>query len=106
MKDKKTIKREILDKFRSSNAENQETLPLHWLELVYLKKLSTDEKKLAKRAIQELISTGIVNNVEGPGLNLRLTEKGQNLIYSSEMQKANRESAQANSVFQFTGTEV
>ena len=39
MKDKKAIKREILDKFRSMNAENQETLPLHWLELVYMKKL-------------------------------------------------------------------
>jgi hypothetical protein len=106
MKDKKTIKREILDKFRSYNAENKETLPLHWLELVYLKKLSTDEKKLAKRAIQELISTGIVNNVEGPGLNLRLTEKGQNLIYSSENQKSVREQGQGGLGFQFTESEA
>jgi hypothetical protein len=95
MKDKKTIKREILDKFRSMNAENQETLPLHWLELVYIEKLSTDEKKLSKRAIQELISVGIVENVEGPGLNLRLTEKGQNLIYSSENQKSVSEPGRA-----------
>jgi len=106
MKDKKTIKREIIDKFRSSNAENQETLPLHWLELVYLKKLSIDEKKLAKRAIQELISAGIVNNVEGPGLNLRLTEKGQNLIYSSEEQKSVREKGQGGLGFQFTESEA
>ena len=106
MKDKKTIKREILDKFRSSNAENQETLPLHWLELVYLKKLSADEKKLFKRAIQELISVGIVENVEGPSLNLRLTEKGQNLIYSSENQKSVREQGQGDPIFQFTGTEA
>ena len=106
MKDKKTIKREILDKFRSMNAENQETLPLHWLELVYLKKLSTDEKKLSKRAIQELISVGIVENVEGPSLNLRLTEKGQNLIYSSENQKSCASRARASPIFQFTGTEA
>ena len=106
MKDKKTIKREILDKFRSSNAESQETLPLHWLELVYLKKLSADEKKLFKRAIQELISVGIVENVEGPSLNLRLTEKGQNLIYTSENQKLMREQGQGSPIFQFTGTEA
>ena len=106
MRDKKTIKREILDKFRSMNAENQETLPLHWLELVYLKKLNTDEKKLFKRAIQELISVGIVENVEGPGLNLRLTEKGQNLIYSSENLKSASEQGQSGPIFQFTGTEA
>ena len=106
MKDKKTIKREIIDKFRSINAENQETLPLHWLELVYLKKLGIDEKKLAKRAIQELISAGIVNNVEGPGLNLRLTEKGQNLISSSENQKSVREQGQGGLGFQFTESEA
>ena len=106
MKDKKTIKREILDKFRSSYAESQETLPLHWLELVYLKKLSADEKKLFKRAIQELISVGIVENVEGPSLNLRLTEKGQNLIYTSENQKLMREQGQGSPIFQFTGTEA
>jgi predicted transcriptional regulator len=106
MKDKKAIKREILDKFRSMNAENQETLPLHWLELVYQKKLSADEKKLSKRAIQELISVGIVENVEGPVLNLRLTEKGQNLIYASENQKSVREQGQGGPLFQFTGTEA
>ena len=106
MKDKKTIKREILDKFRSSKAKNQETLPQHWLEQGYLKKLSADEKKLSKRAIQELISVGIVENVEGPSLNLRLTEKGQNLIYSSENQKSVRERGQGDPIFQFTGTEA
>ena len=51
MKDKKAIKREILDKFRSMNAENQETLPLHWLELVYLKKLNSNEN--LKRLLEQ-----------------------------------------------------
>jgi predicted transcriptional regulator len=105
MKEKKTIKREILDKFRSLNAEDGDCLPAHWLELVYLKGLNAEEIKLFKKAVQELVSVGIVQNVEGPSLNLRLTLKGENLI-SGESQKGGRESGPRASVFQFTGTEV
>jgi predicted transcriptional regulator len=106
MKEKKTIKRDILDKFRALNAENNDILPSHWLDLVYLKKLNTEEKKLFKKAIQELVSMEIVANVEGPSLNLRLTQKGENLIYSSENQKSGREGGAGKSIFQFTGTEA
>lgn len=107
MKDKKTIKRDLLNKFRALNAENEDVLPPHWLELVYLKRLNAEEKKLFKKAVQELISMEIVENVEGPSLNLRLTQKGENLIYSSENQKPGRESGGAgNSMFQFTGSEA
>jgi hypothetical protein len=106
MKEKKTIKRDILDKFRALSAENDDLLPSHWLELVYLKRLNAEEKKLFKKAVQELVSMGIVENVEGPGLNLRLTQKGENLIYSSESQKPGREGGTGNSMFQFTGTEA
>lgn len=107
MKDKKTIKRDLLDKFRALNATNEDVFPPHWLELVYLKKLNAEEKKLFKKAVQELISMEIVENVEGPGLNLRLTQKGENLIYSSENQKPGREGGGAgNSMFQFTGSEA
>jgi hypothetical protein len=106
MKDKKTIKRDLLDKFRALNAETDDALPPHWLEMVYLKKLNMEEKKLFKKAVQELISMEIVENVEGPSLNLRLTQKGENLIYSSENQKPGRESGAGNSLFQFTGTEA
>jgi len=42
---------------------------------------------------------GIVENVEGPSLNLRLTQKGENLIYSSESQKSGREGGAGNSMF-------
>ncbi len=106
MKDKKAIKRDMLDKFRALNAENNDLLPLHWIEMTYLKKLKAEEKKLFKKAIQELITVGIVENVEGPSLNLRLTQKGENLIYSSESQKSGREGGEGKSMFQFTGTEV
>jgi hypothetical protein len=106
MKEKKTIKRDILDKFRALNAENKDTLPHHWLDLVYLKRLTTEEKKLFKKAIQELVSMEIVENVEGPSLNLRLTQKGENLIYSSENQKSGREGGSGKSMFEFTSTEA
>jgi hypothetical protein len=106
MKDKKAIKRDLLDKFRTLHAESDDILPPHWLELVYLKRLNTEEKKLFKKAVQELISMEIVENVEGPSLNLRLTQMGENLIYSSESQKTVREAGVVKSIFQFTGTEV
>jgi hypothetical protein len=106
MKDKKAIKRDILDKFKALNAEKNDLLPPHWIEMIYLKRLNAEEKKLFKKAIQELISVGLVENVEGPSLNLRLTQKGENLIYASEDQKSGREGGEGKSMFQFTGTEV
>ncbi len=106
MRDKKGIKRDILGKFRSLNAVSDEMLPPHWLELVYLKGLSADDKKIFKRAIQELMSVGIVENVEGTGLNLRLTQKGENLIYSGENQKSGREPGSDGGAFQFSGSEA
>jgi predicted transcriptional regulator len=106
MKDKKTIKRDILNKFRVLKAENNDLLPPHWIEMIYVKKLNAEEKKLFKKAIQELITVGIVENVEGPSLNLRLTQKGENLIYSSESQKSGREGGEGQTMFQFTRTEV
>jgi predicted transcriptional regulator len=106
MKDKKTIKRDILGKFRALNAESNDLLPPHWLELVYLKNLNSEEKKLFKKAIQELTTVGIVENVEGPSLNLRLSQKGENLIYSSENQKSSRESGAGKALFEFTSSEA
>lgn len=106
MREKKAIKRDIINKFRELDAEREDTLPLHWLETSYLKNLNAEETKLFKKAVQELISMGIVMNVEGPSLNLRLTQKGEDLIYSGESQKAGREIGQKNSMFQFTGSEV
>ncbi|MDZ7581104.1 MAG: hypothetical protein U5R30_10880 [Deltaproteobacteria bacterium] len=79
-KDKKTIKREILDKFRLLGSEN-DTLPQNWLELDYFAGLDNEEKKLFKQAIKELVSSGLVEYLEEPEDNLRLTQKGADLIY-------------------------
>jgi hypothetical protein len=106
MKDKKAIKRDILDKFRSMNAVGDEMLPAHWLELVYLQELTAEEKKTFKRAVHELVSVGIVEGAEGAGLNLKLTQKGENLIYSGESPTSGREPGQDGGMFQFTGSEA
>ena len=79
-KDKKTIKREILDKFRSLGSEN-DTLPPNWLEVDYLASLDNQEKKIFKQAINELVSSGLVEHLKEPDDNLRLTQKGTDLIY-------------------------
>jgi len=106
VKDKKTIKREILDQFRTIDAENIDQLPPQWLERVYLKQLTTDEKKLFKKAMQELIAMGIVENVEGPSLNVKLTRKGERLIYSGALPKPGKEDGPERPIFHFTGPET
>lgn len=79
-KDKKTIKREILDKFRSIGSE-KDVLPPHWLEADYFKSLDNQEKRIFKKAVKELVSSGLVEQVRGSAPNLKLTQKGVNLIH-------------------------
>lgn len=79
-KDKKAIKRDILDKFRTLGIE-QDLLPPEWLENDYFESLDSQEKKLFKKAVQELVSSGLVEQVQGPLANLRLTQKGSDLIH-------------------------
>ncbi|MBN1931258.1 MAG: hypothetical protein JW786_06580 [Desulfobacterales bacterium] len=80
-KDKKTIKKDILDKFRSITDDEDYFLPPFWLKEQYLKSLHPEEKKIFEKAIEELIYKGIIENIDSPALNLKLTEKGANLIY-------------------------
>jgi hypothetical protein len=82
-RDKKMIKRDILDKFRSMGVEN-DTLPSQWLESDYFDSLDKQEKKIFKQAVKELVSSGLVEHVEqvkGVDARLRLTQKGMDLIY-------------------------
>jgi hypothetical protein len=80
-KDKKTIKKDILDKFRSITEEDEYVLPPKWLESDYFESLKWDEKQVFKKAVDELISKGLVENTKGSKFNLRLTPKGADLIY-------------------------
>jgi hypothetical protein len=47
----------------------------------YFTRLNREEKKECKKAVRELISTGIVEDINEPVWNLRLTPKGADLIY-------------------------
>ena len=81
-KDKKDIKKDILNMFRSSLNEDKDILPPELLESAYFNHLTWDEKQLYQNAVKDLISKGLVKNVKGSSLNLKLTEKGANLIYT------------------------
>jgi hypothetical protein len=78
-RDKKAIKRDILDKFRSLGEES-DVLPADWLEADYMAGLNIQEKKIFKQAVRELVSSGLVEPVKGAASSLKLTQKGANLI--------------------------
>jgi hypothetical protein len=80
-KDKKEIKKDILDKFRELDAEEDFVLPENWLNEEYLQSLDAYGVKEFKVAIKELVSQGLVKDIETPAFNLKLTVKGANLIH-------------------------
>ncbi len=80
-KDKKGIKKDILDMFRTLENEGGDVLPPELLESDYFKRLNWAEKRLYQNAVNELISNGLVENVKGSALSLKLTDKGADLIY-------------------------
>jgi hypothetical protein len=80
LKDIKTIKKDILAKFREINAEEDDVLPDNWLTDDYSIDFNSFERKNFQQAIKELISQGLITNIKHPTLNLKLTEKGANLI--------------------------
>lgn len=80
-KDKKEIKKDILNMFRTLKNEDNGILPPELLESDYFKHLNWEEKHLYQNAVNDLISKGLVKNVRGSALRLKLTEKGADLIY-------------------------
>jgi len=80
-KDKKEIKKDILDLFRTLENEEEDVLPPELLESDYFKRLNWEEKRLYQNAVEELISNGLVENVKGSALSLKLTDKGADLIF-------------------------
>jgi len=81
MKDKKTIKKDILDQFRAMGEEATQPLSHLWLEEYATEILSKDEKKLFDQAIKELLGKGLMEFAGSQHKDLKLTEKGANLIF-------------------------
>lgn len=80
-KDIKDIKKDILDRFRALEGEENDVLPEEWLLKEYLPLLNAHERKDFEKAIQQLAAKGFVKYDKETGLRLQLTEKGANLIY-------------------------
>jgi hypothetical protein len=81
---KKDIKRCILNKFKTFVDTDREILPARWIADL-IKRLNVYEREFFYRAIEELIQAGILEQVNGKGLpsGLKLTRKGECLIYNS-----------------------
>jgi hypothetical protein len=80
-RDIKAIKKDILDKFRAIDGEEDDTIPEDWLTKEYLPFLDFFERKDFDRAIRQLSAKGVVKFKKGSALKLQLTEKGANLIH-------------------------
>ena len=81
MRDKKMIKKDILDKFRSINEDNNPVLSMDWLEGDYFESLNWEERFVFKKALNELKKKGIVEKVNGSESELKLTPKGADLLF-------------------------
>lgn len=81
MKDKKTIKKDILDRFRGVPDDVDYVLTTQWLEYHYESTLTTVEKRLLEQAIRELVQKGLLEPTGRGRYGLKLTEKGANLIH-------------------------
>ena len=79
---KKSIKIDLLKKFRDLGERDSYCLPGLWLEMGYKQSLKTTEMFNFQKAVRELIRTGIVEPHEGVFDTLCLTDKGAALLFS------------------------
>ena len=80
-RDIKAIKKDILDKFRAMNSEEDDVIPENWLIDEYLPILDYFERKDFEKAIRQLSAKGVLKYQKGVVPVLQLTEKGANLIH-------------------------
>ena len=81
-RDIKDIKKDILDKFRAMNGEEDDILPEDWLIKDYLPYLNNYERRDFEKAIRQLEAKGVLKlYLNGRVPKLSLTEKGANLIH-------------------------
>ena len=80
-KDKKTIKTDILDYFRSFDQEENELFLPERVSKEYYQGLNSHEKKVFQTAVNELIAKGLLEYSLGQQKLLGLTTKGADLIF-------------------------
>lgn len=77
-KDKKAIKRDILNRYRT---RGKPILCRMWLDTHYAASLDNAARRLLPGAVAELVHSGLLEYTQGHLPNLRLTPKGADLIY-------------------------
>lgn len=105
MKDKKIIKREILEQFREIDAGHGDELSPEWIKDVYLKQLRRPERKLYHMAVKELAAMGIIEKRPLDHMRLRLTLKGDKLLASDASRRSGNCGEVNGPLFGFTGTD-
>lgn len=77
----KEIKRDILLKFKTIRGDHYILSGL-WLRREYLEKLTRFEKQLFETAVNELSAIGLIEYNQSAFSSLRLTAKGEDLLFS------------------------
>jgi hypothetical protein len=80
-KDKKAIRRDILNKFRNIKEGVALEIPPLWLQFCYFEQLSGLEQLQFKNAVNDLISQGLIEDVGESFPHLKLTDKGVDLLF-------------------------
>ena len=81
-KNMKMIKIDLLNKFREMEELPDPVLPRVWLRKDYIGGLNNHERKMFDLAVNELASSGLVEYTPGGFPEVKLTSKGENLIFS------------------------
>jgi hypothetical protein len=76
----KEIKRDILSKFKTTNSDSYVLSGL-WLHREYLQGLSQLEKEFYETAVNELANNGLLEYKQDAFSCLKLTPKGENLLF-------------------------
>jgi hypothetical protein len=81
IKQKRDIQRDILAKFKSISDDGHLAIPPLWLQFCYFEKLTVLEQNRFKKAVQELISQGLIQDMGEIFPHLKLTDKGTDLLF-------------------------
>lgn len=81
IRDRRTLRIKILDQFRLLGDDDEGALPREWIAREYLHNTSRAERKNFEDALRELAARGLVETLGQPVAEVKLTEKGYNLIF-------------------------
>jgi len=81
IEDRKAIRIKILDQFRSLGDEDDCVIPREWIEREYFRNTDIAGRETFQNALQDLSAKGLIEALGHPVPEVKLTEKGVNLIF-------------------------